>query len=91
MKNLNASYDFIYIIKFTKLDLDYSSVNKQKENENISQKKLDIRSLKDFVSKNLSLNSTLRNVILEEDDQVTDKEFIIKLDVWLKLFRLENN
>jgi len=48
---------------------------------------VDIKDLKKFVRENLSKNSTLRDILLAEDDELEAYEFSAKVDVWLKLLR----
>lgn len=50
---------------------------------------IDIRRLKDFVLLRLPEHSTLRNVLLAEDDMLTEEEFLIKLPLWLRLIDKE--
>lgn len=50
---------------------------------------MDIERLKDFVSKNLPPSSTLRNMILTEKAVLGVDEFLIRLDVWLRILRIE--
>jgi len=53
------------------------------------QKKVDIRELKEFVSNELPSSSELKSIILQEKDSISSKSFVIKLGIWMKLFREE--
>ncbi|MBS7658123.1 MAG: hypothetical protein ABIM42_08505 [candidate division WOR-3 bacterium] len=48
-----------------------------------------MKSLKDFALNNLPKGSVLREVLLMEKDELEVNEFLIKMDVWLKLFKME--
>lgn len=52
-------------------------------------KPLDIRRLKKWVVKYLPLGSKLRGVILLEEDSLTPSDYLVKLDVWIKLYNIE--
>ncbi|MEM3476222.1 MAG: hypothetical protein QXF83_05825 [Candidatus Bathyarchaeia archaeon] len=54
-----------------------------------SSKRLSIRGLKDFALNNLPKGSVLREVLLMEKDELEVNEFLIKMDVWLKLLKME--
>ncbi|MEM3733276.1 MAG: hypothetical protein QXK81_07225 [Candidatus Bathyarchaeia archaeon] len=54
-----------------------------------SSKRLSMKSLKDFALNNLPKGSVLREVLLMEKDELEVNEFLIKMDVWLKLFKME--
>jgi hypothetical protein len=43
--------------------------------------------LKRFVRENFAPNSVLRDLILSERDEVSCDEFVVKVDVWLRLLR----
>jgi len=47
-----------------------------------------IKRLRAFVF-GLPRNSRLKEIILSEDDELEVQEFLVKMDVWLKLFRME--
>ncbi|MEM4650001.1 MAG: hypothetical protein QXP78_04980 [Candidatus Bathyarchaeia archaeon] len=53
-----------------------------------SSKRLSIKELKDFVLR-LPKGSVLREVLLLEKDELEVNEFLIKMDVWLKLLKME--
>ncbi|MBS7656282.1 hypothetical protein KEJ50_07315 [Candidatus Bathyarchaeota archaeon] len=53
-----------------------------------SSKRLSIKQLKDFALK-LPKGSVLRGVLLLEKDELEVNEFLIKMDVWLKLLKME--
>jgi thermostable 8-oxoguanine DNA glycosylase len=54
---------------------------------------VDFRRLKSHVYERLPTNSVLRELILSEKDYMEIEEFLIKLDIYLKLMRreLDNN
>ncbi|MEM2614459.1 MAG: hypothetical protein QXO15_09615 [Nitrososphaerota archaeon] len=54
-----------------------------------SSKRLSMKSLKDFALNNLPKGSVLREVLLMEKDELEVNEFLIKMDIWLKLFKME--
>ena len=54
----------------------------------VLRRKVNIRGLKAFVLK-LPKNSRLRDLILAEDDEIDVQEFLSKMDLWLKLLRME--
>ena len=56
----------------------------------VSKHEVDLRSLKDFVLKNLPPNSILRDFILSEHDHLEYIAFCVKLDIWLKLLSRSN-
>ena len=45
--------------------------------------------LKTFALERLPPDSTLRDVLLAEREELTAEEFLAKLDVWLLLFKKE--
>ena len=45
--------------------------------------------LKEFALSNLPEGSRLRDILLSERDEVDPEEFTAKIDVWLKLLRME--
>jgi len=47
--------------------------------------------LKEFAISALPEGSALRNVLLSERDEVDVDEFIVKIDIWLKLLRMESS
>jgi hypothetical protein len=48
-------------------------------------KMVNMRSLKQFAFKMLPKELPLRDLLLTEKDELTAQEFIIKLEIWLKL------
>jgi len=54
------------------------------------QTKLEIRKLKEWAKISLPLSSTLRVVLLQEDDILGIEEFLIKCSTWTTLARLED-
>jgi len=54
------------------------------------QTQLEIRTLKEWAKVSLPLSSTLRAVLLQEDDILGIEEFLIKCSTWTKLARLED-
>lgn len=74
-----------------------SSVRKNSENrlnESINKahfKQLDIQGLKLWAKENLPRTSQIRSILLLERDFLAVEEFIVKMDLWLKLIDLENN
>jgi hypothetical protein len=52
-------------------------------------KRIDIRTLKGFAVRRLPRGSALRELLLIENDRLTVTEFLDKLDVWLKLLKME--
>jgi len=53
------------------------------------QGRVRIRRLKEFASERLPGGSTLRDLILTEEDELAPEEFLAKMDLWLKMFRRE--
>jgi len=51
---------------------------------------VDIRMLKRWVRVHLKPGSKLRDIISLEDDYLLPEEYLAKLDVWLKLYDVEN-
>jgi len=49
-----------------------------------------ITRLKDFAVNYLPKDSRLREVILNERDELDVNEFVAKIDVWLKLLKMES-
>lgn len=54
-------------------------------------KLLDIRPLKAFALQKLSTGSHLREILLREKDMLLVRDFLVKLDVWLKLLEIESS
>ena len=50
---------------------------------------LDIRPLKQFSIKKLPRNMLLRNLIIEEKDEMHPEEFLYKSEIWMKLLETE--
>ena len=50
---------------------------------------VDIESLKKWALANLPVSSRLREILLLEKDKLSIEGFLAKMDVWLKLIRLE--
>jgi hypothetical protein len=48
---------------------------------------INIRTLKQFAYELLPKESPLRDLLLTEKDELPADEFIIKLEIWLKLLR----
>jgi hypothetical protein len=51
---------------------------------------LDIKPLKRFALENLPPNSALRAILISEPDFVSVEEFLMKLGIWLKLVRFDD-
>jgi hypothetical protein len=63
------------------------------ESENFEKGRLEtvnILKLKSFAYEKLPQHSLLREFILSEKEELPISEFIVKIDVWLKLLRVEN-
>jgi len=59
--------------------------------ENISGLKLvEVITLKQWAYASLPTSSSLREVLLQENDNLTIEEFFAKMDIWLKLCRFED-
>ena len=54
-------------------------------------KQVDIRRTKLWAKANLPATSNLRGILLLEGDLLTVDEFLVKMDIWLKLFDMEGN
>lgn len=67
-------------------DLSMSGKKTSQENE---IKYVDIRPLKELVSKELPPLSIARRIILEENDSITVTSFLEKLKVWMKIVKEE--
>ena len=52
---------------------------------------VNISELKRFAAKRLPINSPLRNVLLSERDQLTAKDFLVKMDIWIRLLNIEKS
>lgn len=58
-------------------------------NTTMSRKLINLRSLKRLVSERLLQRSALREVLLQEKDEITSSEFFAKVPIWLVLLRHE--
>jgi hypothetical protein len=56
----------------------------------MSVSKIDIRKLKDFALKKFPRYFILRELLLSEKEELSVTEFLSKLDLWLKLLKIEN-
>ena len=54
-----------------------------------STKTVNVSPLRSFALKNLPPTSPLRDVLLNEREELTSQEFLAKLDIWLLLLRKE--
>ena len=54
------------------------------------QKELEIRTLKEWAKDSLHLSSTLRTVLLQEEDILGIEAFLSKCSTWTTLARLED-
>ncbi len=62
------------------------------ESGNIERsKQVDIHEIKLWVNGNLPTTSYLRGILLLEGDLLTIDEFLAKMDIWLKLIKLESH
>ena len=57
-------------------------------NESVLKHKVNIKGVKAFAL-DLPKNSRLRDLILSENDEMDVQEFLSKMDLWLKLLRME--
>ena len=53
--------------------------------------KVNLKKLKVFALENLRENSRLRKLLLLEDEELAPEDFVVKLDVWLKLLKMEHH
>jgi hypothetical protein len=53
--------------------------------------KVRIVKVKEFAARNLPEASALRRLLLEERDEIDREEFLAKMDLWLKLLRVESS
>ncbi|MDI6819862.1 MAG: hypothetical protein QMC89_03040 [Candidatus Hodarchaeaceae archaeon] len=51
---------------------------------------MNLKPLKKFALERLPKESSLREVILAESDEITTQDFLAKVDVWLKLAESES-
>jgi len=56
----------------------------------IGPKHVETKRLKQWAYASLPASSSLREVLLQENDNQTIEEFLAKMDIWLKLCRLED-
>ncbi len=69
-----------------------NSENRIKESINRAHsKQLDIHGLKHWAKETLPRTSQIRSILLLEREFLTVGEFIAKMDIWLKLFDMEDN
>ncbi len=52
---------------------------------------VNIGRFKGFATESLPVNSRLRDVLLSEKDQLTAKDFLAKMDVWMRLLNIEKS
>jgi hypothetical protein len=52
--------------------------------------KIKTRRIKEFVTDNLPEKSVLRDLLLEEKDEMDGIEFLAKMDLWMKLLKIES-
>ena len=52
---------------------------------------VNLKTLKQFASENLTHSSPLREVLLQESDKIPRIEFLSKMQVWLKLLNFESD
>ncbi len=52
-------------------------------------RRINLKELKEFALTYLPKKSLLRDMILSEKEHITVNEFIVKIDMWLKLLRRE--
>ena len=57
----------------------------------MGDKLLDIRRLKQWANTNLHNYPKLREIILLDQDYLTQEQYLTKLDIWLKLYNIEKN
>ncbi len=50
---------------------------------------VNLKRLKQFAFDTLPKTSPLRDILLSESDQISNNDFIAKMDLWLKLFSSE--
>lgn len=65
------------------------SVDFSRAREMVRERKVNMGRLKQFALENLPTESPLRNVLLSEADQLSARDFLAKMDLWLKLLSLE--
>jgi hypothetical protein len=56
----------------------------------MSVSKINIRKLKDFALEKFPRHFILRELLLDEREELSVAEFLSKLDLWLKLLKIEN-
>ena len=64
--------------------------NKENRSGNVERsEQVNIHGIKLWGKANLPVNSHLRGILLLEGDLLTVDEFLVKMDIWLKLIELE--
>lgn len=53
------------------------------------ERQVNLERLKHFAIENLSKKSPLRDILLSETNQLGARDFLAKMDLWLKLLSLE--
>jgi hypothetical protein len=53
------------------------------------EREVNLERLKQFAIENLSKKSTLRDILLSEANRVGARDFLAKMELWLKLLSLE--
>lgn len=53
------------------------------------ERQVNLERLKNFAIENLSKKSPLKDVLLSETNQLGARDFLAKMDLWLKLLSLE--
>ena len=73
------------------------SISKEREkikSNNINvhnpKKTIDIKLIKKFAIEQLSYNSILRRILLSEKNNLTIPEFLVKIEMWLKILESED-
>lgn len=59
--------------------------------QNYIDRRVDMRSLKKFALNSMPRGSHLRELILSDRDSLTPEEFVVRVELWLKLYDIENN
>lgn len=66
-------------------------ISMNESSNEIHSKQLDVHGLKHWAKENLPRTSQLRGVLLLEGDILPVEEFIVKMDIWLKLIDMESH
>jgi len=53
------------------------------------QSRVNIKRLKTFVFENFPQGAPVRELLLMEDDELAAADFLLKLEVWLRLLKME--